>query len=227
MMQNSKIVALVLLCAAMTACQKKPDPSAVIPPCVSQDAAKPDTAKPVANATPAADTPEARELAQKQALLDYATMEDNYLNDPKGQWAREATATTSFGESNGNVADSNKPKNISGKPDGETWTNDQQDMGFDKIEMVYEKPVHATAVRVVIRDGVEAISKVELRDTKGAWSTVWSGISDVKPEANGSRTWFVRSFNATAQAVQAVRVTIANNMDRGYKVVDAVQLVGE
>ena len=218
-MQNSKVVALVLVCAALASCQKQSAPTADIPP----PCAKPD-ATPTA---PAADTPEARELARKQALLDYATMEEGFLNDPKGQWAREATATSSFGETRGPVADSNKPQNIAGKPDTRTWTNDHMDMGFDSFEAVYEKPVHATAVRIVISDGVEALSKVELRDTTGAWSTAWSGLSDVKQEKNGARTWFVREFEKTAQPVQAVRVTIANNVDKGYKHVDAIQLVGE
>lgn len=222
MMQKSKIVALVALCAAFTACQKKPEPSAVIPPCVSTDANKS-----ASTSAPAADTPEARELARKQAALDYATLEDEFLNDPKGQWAHEATATSSFGETRGPVAESNKPQNIVGKPDTKTWTNDRQDMGFDSFETVYEKPVHATAVRVVITDGVEALSKVELRDATGAWTTAWSGLSDVKRNAHGPRTWFVRTFEKTAQPVQAVRVTIANAVDKGYKHVDAVQLVGE
>ena len=214
-MLNSKVVALVIACAALASCQKQSEPTASIPPpCVKPSA-------------PAGDTAEARELARKQAALDYATMEDEYLNDAKGQWAREATATSSFGETRGKVADSNKPHNIAGKPDTRTWTNDRQDMGFDTFEAVYEKPVHATAVRVVITDGVEALSKVELRDTTGAWVTAWSGISDVKPNAHGPRTWFVRTFEKTAQPVQAVRVTIANAVDKGYKHVDAVQLIGE
>jgi len=222
-MQKSKVVALILVCAALASCQKKSEPTANLPP----PCAKPDASQPATPAGPAADTPEARDLARKQAALDYATMEDEYLNDAKGQWAREATATSSFGETRGTVAESNKPQNIAGKPDTKTWTNDRQDLGFDSFEAVYEKPVHATAVRVVITDGVEALSKVELRDTTGAWSTVWSGLSDVKANAHGPRTWFVRTFEKTAQPVQAVRVTIANAVDKGYKHVDAVQLVGE
>lgn len=221
-MQNSNLVA-VLACAALASCQKNPEPTANIPP----PCAKPAATQPATPAPPDADTPEARELARKQAALDYATMEDEFLNDAKGQWARDATATSSFGESRGSVADSNKPRNIAGKPDTRTWTNDHLDMCFDSFEAVYEKPVRATAVRVVITDGVEAISKVELLDTTGAWSTAWSGLSDVKRNAHGPRTWFVRTFERSERPVQAVRVTIANAVEKGYKHVDAVQLVGE
>jgi hypothetical protein len=74
-------------------------------------------------------------------------MEDAYLNDPKGEWARDATATSTFGDSQASGAsDSNKPKNLAGKPEGSHWTNDHQDMGFDSFEATFEKPVHATEV---------------------------------------------------------------------------------
>jgi hypothetical protein len=41
------------------------------------------------------------------------------------------------------------------------------------------------------------------------------------------RTCFVRTFEKTAYPVNAVKITIANNVQRGYKVVDAVQLLGQ
>ncbi|MDO9177611.1 MAG: hypothetical protein Q7U16_04680, partial [Agitococcus sp.] len=75
--------------------------------------------------------------------------------------------------------------------------------------------------------GVEAINKVELQDTTGKWNTVWSGISEVKQDKRGARTWFVRSFEKTAYKVTGVKLSIANNVERGYKVIDAVQLIGD
>jgi hypothetical protein len=41
------------------------------------------------------------------------------------------------------------------------------------------------------------------------------------------RTWFVQKFDKTKFPTRAVKITIANNVQRSYKVVDAVQLVGE
>ena len=76
-------------------------------------------------------------------------------------------------------------------------------------------------------DGSEAVSKVELQAEDGKWNTIWSGISDVKRDDRGRRTWFVRTFPATAYKVKAVKYTFANNVQRGYKQVDAAQLVGE
>lgn len=84
-------------------------------------------------------------------------------------------------------------------------------MGFDWLEAGFAKPVAAT----------------EVRDAQGQWHTVWSGLSDVKEDKRGSHTWFLRSFEKTPYRANAVKVTIVNNVERGYKVVDAVQLVGE
>lgn len=219
-MRNSSLVLAIAMAATLTGCQKSAEGpgAATAVPC----------AAPATGTADAADSPEALDLARKQALLDYAAMEDGFLNDPHAQWAGTATATSTFGETNSSgAAESNKPHNLVGKPDGKLWTNDRVDLGFDSIETTYEKPVHATAVRVVIIDGVAALNKVEVRDTDGAWSTAWTGISDVKREERGPRTWFVRTFDRTAKPVQAVRVTLANNVAKGYKVVDAVGLVGE
>lgn len=162
--------------------------------------------------------------------MDYATMEDSYLNDPQGQWANAAKASSVFGDdSKSGPSDSNLASNAKGSVDGESWTNNRQDIGFDWLETSYEKPVTAKEVRVVFENGrgVEAINKVELQDTAGNWSTLWTGISDQKRDARGSRTWFVRKVEKAAGKTKAVRVTLANNLERGYKVIDAVQLVGE
>jgi hypothetical protein len=100
---------------------------------------------------------------------------------------------------------------------------------MDWLEASFAKPVAAKEVRVVFEngEGVEAVSKMEVQDAQGKWNTVWSGLSDVKHDQRGNRTWFVRTFEKTAYPVSAVKITIANNVERGYKVVDAVQLVGE
>jgi hypothetical protein len=172
---------------------------------------------------------EERQRAEKQGRLDYATMEDQYLNDPKGQWAASATASSTFGQSRDSISDSSRPQNVVGKVDSKSWTNDQQDVGFDWLEVTFARPVNATELRVVFEDddGVEAINKLELQDVGGSWHTVWSGLSDVNGDERGSRTWFVRKFDKTTYQVKAAKVTIANNVQSGYKVINAVQLVGE
>ena len=140
-----------------------------------------------------------------------------------------ATASSTLGDDGGKVpSDGNLAKNVIGAVNGKEWTNNHQDIGFDWLETTFAKPVNATEVRAVFANGagVEAVNKVELQDTEGKWYTVWSGISDAKRDARGSRTWFVRTFAKTAYKAKAVKLTIANNVEHVYKVVDAVQLVG-
>jgi hypothetical protein len=213
---------------ALTACGKKPveQNAGASAPAV---AAAPAAAAPVAAPTvaPGEISPEARELARKQGLLDFGVMEDKYINDPRGQWAASATASSAYGEEN--KSEQNVSTMVTGKVDGKTWTNNTQSIGFDWLNLGYEKPVSATEVRVVFQsgEGVEAVNKIELIGTDGAARTVWTGISDVKRDERGGRTWFVRKFNASPYKVKGVKVTIANNLQSGYKVIDAVQLVGE
>jgi hypothetical protein len=47
--------------------------------------------------------------------------------------------------------------------------------------------------------------------------------SDVK----ASRTWFVPKFAKTQIPTKGVKITLANNAQRGYKYIDAVLLVGQ
>jgi hypothetical protein len=218
------IVAVSVL--GISACKKK----AVDAPSATPAAAAPAApSAPVAAGTPVDSSDAQRDMAKKQALMDYAAMEDRYMNDATAQWAASAKASSTFGDDDGKVpAASSLAANVAGAVDGKTWTNNKQDIGFDWLEATFAKPVNATEVRVVFSngEGVEAVNKVELQDAAGAWNTVWSGISDQKAEARGNRTWFVRSFPKTAYQAKAVKITIANNVQRGYKVVDAVQLVG-
>ncbi len=225
-MKHSPVAAVIVAAVLVVACGKKnapasTDASAPAAPPAAQDA-------PAASAAPA--TPDQEEMARKQALMDYATMEDHYLNDADGQWASSVKVSSTFGEEPGKEASSvNAAINLAGKPDGKTWSNNNQNMGFDWVEASFDKPVHATEFRAVFHHGkgVEAVSKVELQDTGGKWYTVWSGISTDKNDERGERSWVVRKFTATEYAVKAARLTIANNLENGYKEMDAVQLVGK
>ena len=214
----------------LTACDKESaneTPVAVNPVNTSIPSAPP-AAPPAAAET----SQEAIDLANKQALLDYATMEDRYINDSLAKWAATAKASSTYGvtqEKSPDALSSYGPEKAAGAIDGSTWCNNNTDLGFDWLELGYDKPVSATEVRIVFKPnaGAEAVTKMELIDTGGKLYTVWSGISDVKSDARGSRTWFVRTFAATPYKVKAVKITLANNVSPGYKEIDAVQLVGE
>lgn len=227
-MKYHTAVAFVSLAVLASACHKKEaDAPAAATPAAAAPAAAAPAAPAVAAAPPSA---EQEALDKKKVLLDYAVMEDKYLNDARGQWATEARASSVFGDENGRKpSDSNMPARATGPADGNQWNNNSTDKGFDWLELGYATPVNATELRVVIGSGqgVEAISKVELQDTDGSWHTVWEGISDVKRDQRGSRTWFVRSFDKTPYKAKGAKLTFANNLQHQYKVVDAVQLVGD
>lgn len=223
-MKTISRLALMLAPLVLVACSKKaPDaaPAAVAPPAPAA------AAQPAAAVSEENMTSEQRAMAKKQAALDYGRMEDNYLNDAKAQWASAAKASSTYGDPA--PSDSNLATNAIGALDGKEWTNNSMNVGFDWLEVGFAKPVFATELRAVITSGDEvgAMNKLELQDTEGTWHTVWEGISDVKVDERGPRTWFVRSFPKTAYKVQAAKYTIANNVEPGYKNIDAVQLVGE
>jgi hypothetical protein len=232
-MMNNKthFVAALLLAGLLAACNKKdkvetPAPAPAPAPTSPAPAA---ASVPAPAPAPAAEpTPEEVERAKKQAKLDYATMENDYLNDALGQWAESAKASSTYGDDKGTALTNYLPAEVVGAPNGKTWWNNHTDMGFDSVEATYAKPVHATEVRIVCSDSaVQSISKVEVQDTAGGWSTVWSGLNSAKPELNGPRNWFVKKFPKTSTQVKAVKVTFANNLAAYYKEVDAIQLIGE
>lgn len=224
-MKTLSRLALLLAPLVLVACSKKEE-TAPAPAVVVAPAAAPATPAPApAPAEPSADQAENQERQQK---LDYGIMEDKYINDPRAQWAKGANASSTYGDPK--PSESNLAANaLVGPPDDEHWINKSQDVGFEWAEFTYDKPVQATEVRLVINDGngVQALNKVELQDTDGKWNTVWTGLSDVKRDLRGNRTWFVRSFEKTPYKVKAVKYTIANNVETGYKYLDAAQLVGD
>lgn len=215
---------------SLSACKKQGDTTETdaAPTAAETTTSAPTAAAPAAPVAEPGAEDQAR--AEQQAKLDYATMEDGYINDAKGQWATSAKASSSFGEENakGDPNYPNQPTHVIGAPDGQTWSNKNQDIGFDWLEASYAKPVSATEVRVVTSndEAVESISKIELIDEQGTAHAIWSGLSDTKPDARGDRTWFVRKLEPTAYLVRSVKVTLANNVATGYKEIDAVQLVG-
>ena len=190
------------------------------------------TAAPAQATGPAIAGPGEQDRSEQQSKLDYATMEDDHINDPKGQWASTAKASSAFGDANTAPADSQSsstPWQATGMPNGDSWNNNNQDIGFDWIELAYSNPVKATEVRVVTagNEAAESISKIELIDTEGTTHTIWSGLSETKRDTRGARTWITQKFEATPYQVKSVKLTFANNVATGYKQVDAVQLVSE
>lgn len=217
---------------SLSACKKSEEETApAVEPAATTAAATPAPEAAAPAAAPAEPSAEDAERAQAQAKLDFATMEDGYINDPKGQWASAAKASTSYGSANGkdsSAKDSYSPFHATGAANNESWSNNNQSVGFDWIELSYDKPVSASEVRVALEggNGAKGITKIELIDTAGQAHAVWSGLSDSKRDERGGRTWIVRKFEPTAYQAKSVKLTFANNVENGYSYVDAVQLIG-
>jgi hypothetical protein len=227
---------VLIVCGVLVACGKKAetpegaaDTTAAAP---AQNAAAPDTSAASAPAEPAAvpadDSPEARERAQKQAKLDYAMMEDQFLNDPKGQWATSGKASASYNEeAEDGRARFGAPSAVTGAPDNTAWASKQTQIGIDWVEAQFAKPVAATELRMVITDGVGSVSKIEVVDTDGKLHTVWSGVDETKSDDRGERTWYVTKLEPAPYKVAGARYSFAHVLNQSNKYVDAVQLVGE
>ncbi len=165
---------------------------------------------------------EQKEIAKRQAKLDYSNMEEGYITDANAQWAATATATSTYGGS------SYEPANATGKVDGKSYATKGSNVGFDSLEVTFEKPVNATQLRVAVSEGygLEGITKLELQDTDGKWNTVWSGVNMVKVDKRGNRTWLVQPIEKTSYKAKAARITKSNNVTTDRLYIDAVQLVG-
>ena len=206
-------------------------PSAPAAPAAPSQAAPaaPATAAPAA--APAASAPSAdagvAETTAKLAAVEWALKQEEIKNDPDGQWASEATASSSYNDAQGDAGWS--PKQATGAPnvdkysdDGHAWAPKTQDGGIEWLDLKYLKPVHAAEVRVRESLGSGAVIKVELFDEAGAAHTVWQGVDPTK-ELN----YLILKFKTTDYRVNRVKVTLATNVIPGWNEIDAVQLVGK
>ncbi len=216
--------ALFLLIAG---CKKEPPNSmsaTTPPPAAPAPAATPSTSTPSA---PAADASSSTaETTAKLAGVQWALKQDEIKNDPKGQWAIQATASSSYQDAQG--AASWSPNQATGAPnvdkygdDGHAWTSKTPDGGIEWLDLKFPKPVHAEEVRVRESFGSGAVIKVEIFDEQATPHTVWAG-NDPTTELN----YLLLKFPKTAYKTDRVKITLATNVVPGWDEIDAVQLVG-
>lgn len=150
-----------------------------------------------------------------------------YGQDPNGQWATAATASSEYSTQGGYSA-----SQLIGPPDvtrygdsRQAWASRTADGQTEWLDLTFARPVHATAVRVRQVYNMGAVSAVELFDAAGVGNTVFSGV-DTNVYVPNKIGWFVVKFPRTSQPVQRVKVTLDSPRVRGWNEVDAVQLVG-
>lgn len=144
--------------------------------------------------------------------------------DVNGQWAKSATASTSYG------TDSWSAKQATGEPNVDeygdnvnAWAPAEQNKGLETLELTYAKAVSAIGVRIRENDGSGSVTKVELKDTDGKYYTVWEGTDTTK-----GLNYFQVPVDKTTYKVSGVRVTIdTTKVPTEWVEIDAVQLVGE
>ncbi len=215
------------LAGATEASAAAPAPSAPVAPVASAPAAPaPVVATAAVAAPPAKPTAADIEAARKQAQIEWALKQDEIKNDPNGQWARDAKASSTFNDAKGNTSYS--ANQATGEPNvqvysttPQAWSSKTPDSGIEWLELTFTKAVHATAVRVRESSGSGALIKIEVFDDKGAAHTVWSGTDSTK-ELN----YLIAEFPKTAFTTNRVKLTLATNVVSGWNQVDAVQLVG-
>ena len=205
--------------------------SAAVAPAADATAAAPAVASPAttavaAAAPPAPPTAEEREAERKKAQIEWALRQDEIKNDPRGQWAKQATASSTFNDVKGNAPYA--ASQATGEPNvqqysttAQAWSSRTPDSGIEWLDLTFAKPVHATAIRVRESSGSGAVIKIEVFDDKGAPHSVWSG-SDPTKELN----YLIAEFPKTAFKTNRVKLTLATNVVQGWNQIDAVQLIG-
>jgi hypothetical protein len=158
--------------------------------------------------------------------VDWALKQEDIKNDPQGQWASGATASSSYGDAK--EQERYSPWQATGAPNvdqesdnGNAWTSKSADAGMEWLELTFPNAVHATGLRVRESDGAGAIVRVEIFEENGTIHNLWTGTDPTK-----GLNYFVLTFPKTTYKTNHVKVMLATNLIQGWNEIDAVQLVG-
>ena len=228
---HSKLICCFLPLVFLSGCKKsnRTQEASTSKPSASTNAAPAATA-PTASAPASApgsgDAGASAETTAKMAAAEWALKQDEIKRDPNGQWAIQATASSTYNDAQGTAGWS--ANQATGAPnvdkygdDGAAWAPKTPDSGIEWLDLRYPRPVHATEVRVRESCGSGAVIKIEVYDEQGEAHAVWQG-NDPTTELN----YLMVKFPKTAFKTDRVKVTLATNVVPGWNEIDAVQLVG-
>lgn len=229
-----KIRSTLILCAfalvLSSGCKKKEaeqaSTTAAPPASAAPSASAPASTAPAAAASGSEAGASTAETTAKMAAAEWAMKQDEIKNDPNGQWAIQATASSTYGDAQGTAAWSANqvtgPPNVDKYGDnGSAWAPKTEDAGIEWLDLKFPKPVYATQVRVRESCASGAVIKIEVFDEKGGAHAVWQG-NDPTTELN----YLMVKFARTAFKTDRVKVTLATNVVPGWNEIDTVQLVG-
>lgn len=226
-MQNHFTGALILsLSVALSACSKKAETP-------EQQQQPTSVATPAASSAPQAAAEEDPQLVAKREAIQFALMEENIKNDPKGQWAVSAKASSTYANNPEDTTQGYHPSRATGAPDTETygdrdtsWASKDADKGVEWIELEYTNAVNASAIKIRQNLNAGAIISVDLYDESGSAHNVWQG-PDATQYPDSKISWLNITFDKTAYKTKRVKITLATNAVSGWNEIDAVQLIGE
>ncbi|MCP9451530.1 MAG: hypothetical protein NNA23_02485 [Nitrospira sp.] len=152
--------------------------------------------------------------------------EEEVLADSKGQWATQAVASTQY------RPDEYSARQATGQPDVPTysdskraWTPSSAERQEEWLDLTFANPVYATEVRVRQTLNPGSIVKIAAADSSGTWHRLWEG-EDPNRYAKDRIAWFIVRFPPTAFPVQRIKIHLYTPAVKGWKQIDAVQLVG-
>lgn len=210
----------------LSACKKTTQETSTTSPAANPNAAPATTAPATSAAAPASADAASAETTAKLAAAEWALKQDEIKKDPNGQWAIQATASSTYNDAQGAAEWS--ANQATGAPNvdkygdnGSAWTSKTPDGGIEWLDLKFPKPVHATEVRVRESCGSGAVIKIEVYDEQGGAHAVWQG-NDPTTELN----YLMVKFPKTTFKTERVKVTLATNVIQGWNEIDAVQLVG-
>jgi len=220
------IAASLLLFTAGCKKAPAPEPSAPAPAPAAAVAPAPAETPVVAPVTVSADGVTSTATAGDEKSVDWALKQEDIKNDPQGQWASGATASSSYGDAK--EQERYSPWQATGAPNvdqesdnGNAWTSKSADAGMEWLELTFPNAVHATGLRVRESDGAGAIVRVEIFEENGTIHNLWTGTDPTK-----GLNYFVLTFPKTTYKTNHVKVMLATNLIQGWNEIDAVQLVG-
>ncbi|MGH7163676.1 MAG: hypothetical protein ACREID_09335, partial [Planctomycetota bacterium] len=115
-----------------------------------------------------------------------------------------------------------------GPPDAEpaqdhpnAWAARQPDGGLQWLELVYDPPRRASAVRIHEVNVPGGVAEVETVDESGTRRTVWRGV-----DPTATPGLFEAAFPATSYRVRRVRIVLDTSRRPGWEEIDAVELAG-
>lgn len=217
----------VVLASLLAACGKHKDAEQA----ATNDESANAVASPPAAAASSASSEEDPEVAKRQAAMNFALMEQKIKDDPQGQWAVTADASSTY--NNAKDQQSYSAWQATGIPNvehygdtSESWASKDADAGIEWLEVAFAKPVRASGIRIRQNNAPGAIIKVELIDEKKNRHTVAEGLDTTRYEPN-TISWFEKQFEVTPYVVTGARITLASNAVPGWNEIDAVQLIGQ